>query len=36
MTCGSCWAHSAIATVETEYAIAKKFYDREEVPSFSE
>mmetsp|Transcript_38131 Transcript_38131/g.36482 ORF Transcript_38131/g.36482 Transcript_38131/m.36482 type:complete len:133 (-) Transcript_38131:588-986(-) len=28
LTCGSCWAHSALATVETEYAKKYKIYDR--------
>eukprot|EP00347_Sterkiella_histriomuscorum_P022988 403336383 len=35
-TCGSCWAHSTLASVETLYAIENNIQNRSEVPSFSE
>ena len=35
-TCGSCWAHSTLASLETFYARENKITNRSEVPSFSE
>ncbi|CDW81043.1 cysteine protease [Stylonychia lemnae] len=35
-TCGSCWAHSALASIETLYAQENQIKEREQVPSFSE
>lgn len=35
-TCGSCWAHSTLASFETLYAREKKLQNSSEVPSFSE
>jgi hypothetical protein len=35
-TCGSCWAHSTIATVETMYAQQHSLNETDKVISFSE